>query len=167
MPTVKVIGGKRYKRFFRQVRTAQLLATKSVEVGFFESARYPPLSTGLRGGRKQGTVRVAWVAAMMELGTVNSPERPYFRQALESAKPKVKEILKSKVQAKNLVVNRQLAGKIGALVQGEIQKSIVQLEDPPNAPSTIKRKQLKSGGKTTPLIDTGKLRTSVTWQVHK
>lgn len=51
--------------------------------------------------------------------------------------------------------------QLGNLYVGEIQRRIAEGIDPPLAPSTIQRK-----GSSTPLIDTGQLRSSITYQVR-
>ena len=57
-------------------------------------------------------------------------------------------------------VNRQLAGLVGASAAAAVQHSIVRLREPPNSPYTIARK-----GSSNPLIDTGTMRTAVSWVV--
>jgi len=49
---------------------------------------------------------------------------------------------------------------IGGYAATHIQQFMVDLKHPPNAPITIARK-----GSSNPLIDTGQLMNSVTWQV--
>jgi hypothetical protein len=56
----------------------------------------------------------------------------------------------------------QTLNKLGILAQGDIQQEITDLRDPPNAPATIKAK-----GSSNPLIDTGEMRSKVTWQVKR
>ena len=121
---------------------------KETEVGFFDSARYP-----------DGT-SVPAVAAWNEFGTKNIPERPFFRNALDTSKPKILRMLKQGVDPYALVVPSNLAHQIGAVVAGEVQESITDLKIPPNAPSTIAAK-----GSSNPLLDTGFMRQSVTWRV--
>ena len=50
--------------------------------------------------------------------------------------------------------------QLGLLVQAAIQRRVVELRTPPNAPATIKAKKSSN-----PLIDTGLLLTSVTWRL--
>jgi hypothetical protein len=49
---------------------------------------------------------------------------------------------------------------MGLLIKDQLQESIRSLKDPPNAPSTIKRKGFDS-----PLIDTGTMLNSVDYEV--
>ena len=124
--TVKHRGGRNLDRL---LRTAMKGGVKNVSAGFFSSARYDD---------KKKTP-VAAVAAWNEFGTKKIPERPFFRTALEEAKPKVVALLKDEIDPRRMTVGPLLADKIGALVQGEIQESITRLRQPPNAPATIAR----------------------------
>ena len=51
--------------------------------------------------------------------------------------------------------------QLGAMAVGEVQKYVTELDTPPNAPSTIRQK-----GSSNPLINTGALRQSITYEVH-
>lgn len=52
--------------------------------------------------------------------------------------------------------------RVGLWAQGSIQQRISDGIPPPNAESTIRRK-----GSSTPLIDTGQLRTSIKYRVKR
>ena len=147
--TVKVQqrGGKKLRRLLREAGKGSV---SGVKVGFFSTARY-----------EDGTP-VAAVAAWNEFGTETIPERPFFRNALAESERSVGRILQAGLDTKKMVVDEQLAGRVGAHVQGKIQDSITSLKEPPNAPETVRRK-----GSSDPLLDTGTLRNSVTWQVER
>lgn len=56
------------------------------------------------------------------------------------------------------------AQRLDALAQlgaGEVQQKIAAGIDPPNAPATVEKKTRGKGGATTPLIDTGIMRSSI------
>ena len=55
----------------------------------------------------------------------------------------------------------QVVSKLGILAKGDIQQSIVDLRDPPNAASTIRAK-----GSSNPLIDTGEMKNSVDYETY-
>ncbi len=105
---------------------------------------------------------MAAVAAWNEFGTKTIPERPFFRNALAESERSVGRILQAGLDTKKMVVDEQLAGRVGAHVQGKIQDSITSLKEPPNAPETVRRK-----GSSDPLLDTGTLRNSVSWEVER
>ena len=122
----------------------------SLKVGFFKSARYP-----------DGT-QVAAVAAWNEFGTKRIPERPFMRQGVKKAYAHMHGILVAEVDPLHMTLDDRLADKVGAYIAGQIQKRIVDLRIPANAPLTVKMK-----GSSNPLVDTGKMRQSVTWKVEK
>ena len=145
--TVKRTGGKKLRRLLREAGKGGVSAVK---VGFFSTARY-----------EDGTP-VAAVAAWNEFGTETIPERPFFRNALAESERSVGRILQAGLDTKKMVVDEQLAGRVGEYVQGKIQDSITSLKEPPNAPETVRRK-----GSSDPLLDTETLRNSVTWEVER
>ena len=147
--TVKVQqrGGKKLQRLLREAGKG---GVSGVKVGFFSTARY-----------EDGTP-VAAVAAWNEFGTETIPERPFFRNALAESERSVGRILQAGLDTKKMVVDEQLAGRVGAHVQGKIQDSITALKEPPNAPEPVRRK-----GSSDPLLGTGTLRNSVDWEVER
>ena len=146
MPRARVRGGRKLRNLLRRAGRG---GVERLQVGFFESARYP-----------DGTP-VAAVAAWNEFGAANIPERPFFRIALAGMRDPIEQIIRNEINPLKLVVDRQLADKIGAYAAGAVQESIADLTSPPNAPSTVARK-----GSSNPLIDTGQMRTAVTWRVE-
>ncbi len=149
--TVKVQqrGGKKLQRLLREAGKG---GVSGVKVGFFSTAKY---------GDKRGTP-VAAVAAWNEFGTETIPERPFFRNALAESERGVSNILAKGIDTKKMVVDEHLAGRVGEYVQGKIRDSITALKEPPNAPETVRRK-----GSSDPLLDTGTLRNSVSWEVEQ
>lgn len=102
---------------------------------------------------------VAKIAAWNHFGTKDIPARPYLTKAidentrsLENFSTKVfKKIMDGMDLEKGL-------GLLGEEVVSVIRRMITTLAEPPNAPSTIKKK-----GSSNPLIDTGRLRASQRW----
>ena len=167
-----VQGGHKLLAALRQASKAS--GVHSVDVGFFDTARYP-----------DGTP-VAAVAAWNEFGTERKgfhrnlrqrvPERPFFRQALYIANSHVPDIVRRGIDSKTLEVTPSLAEEVGLYVQGEVQQRITDLRHPPNRPITIhggwlgkpgKGLYIKGKGSSNPLIDTGTMRTAVTFMVHR
>ena len=140
-------GGKKLQRLLREAGKG---GVSGVKVGFFSTAKY------------QDGTPVAAVAAWNEFGTETIPERPFFRRALAEAEDGIIRVLKAGLDTKKMVVGEQLAGRVGAHVQGKIRDSITALKEPPNAPETVRRK-----GSSNPLLDTGTLRNSVDWEVER
>ena len=146
----RVTGGRKLKEFLRKARSAQA-RSKTVAVGFFSTAKYP-----------DGTP-VAAVAAWQEFGVPanNIPERPFFRRSLEDAEEVIMPVLIDGIDPKDMAMNRVTAGKVGLAMQSHIQREITTLIEPPNKPYTVLRK-----GSSSPLVDTGFMRQSVSHVVE-
>lgn len=117
-----------------------------LEVGFFQEAKYPDGSF------------MASIASKNEFGNSWIPPRPFFRNAISNEEEKWGElILKFFKNAKA----EQALGMLGEVVRVDIVKSIDKTNTPPNSPVTIARK-----GSSKPLVDTGLMRSSVSFQVR-
>lgn len=124
----------------------KFVGNERLEIGFFESAKYP------------SGVYVAQVARWQEFGTLKIPMRPFFRNAIQ------KNIKKWYATLQNAIKQDNTANKafsvVGELARADIIQSITELRSPPNAPATTKQK-----GSSNPLINTGLMRRSVTYKV--
>ncbi len=106
---------------------------------------------------------VVEVAAFNELGTSDTPARPFMRQSWENHEKELESICKAGVTRITTGGSVEDACKlIGVAGVGLIQTEIVEGNFAPNAPSTIKRK-----GSSRPLIDTGHMRQSVRYVIKK
>lgn len=136
----------------RQLRLGKQRGVRGVRVGFFDTARY------------QDGTPVAFVAAVNEFGArgrVNIPERPFFRNANHRAKKIVTDFVQQRISPRTMFLSRRNAGLLGTVLQQNLQQSIVDLRHPPNSPVTIALK----GGKSNPLVDTGFMVNSVTYEI--
>lgn len=123
---------------------------ESIDVGYFADARYP-----------DGTP-VFEVAAYNEFGTSNIPERPAFRNAVRAIEDEGLSVIADIVAAAGVNLRADGAEQIGEYAKSEVQEHVTTLDQPPNAPSTIQRK-----GSSNPLIDTGFMRQSVSYEVNR
>lgn len=92
------------------------------------------------------------------------PARPFLLNAIRDNRAKYLNAMRvsaPKILRGETSLNTVLT-KLGIVAQGDIQMSITNLRDPPNARSTILAK-----GSSNPLIDTGEMRQAVTWKVSK
>lgn len=141
----RVWGGQILKRTLRRAGRGSV---KKVKVGLFSSARYP-----------DGTP-VTNVAAWNEFGTSRAPARPFMRNAnANRIREPVRALLAARLDG-HLIVDHKLASQVGNVAKREYQQEIRELDRPPNAPATVARKKSEN-----PLIDTGKLRQSITHEV--
>ena len=161
-----VQGGNRLRAFVKKAEAARRKAPVSVEIGFFSTARYSPVRQGKRGGQKRKPLPVTVVAFWNEFGTqdaagnVLTPERPFFRNAIENVKNDVRAVVAARVNTATMAMDTTTARLAGQMVEDAIKTEITRLRDPANEPSTIARK-----GSANPLIDEGFMRQSVTYRV--
>lgn len=143
-------GGDKLDAKLREI-AAKLKRGGAVEIGFPEGAAYPD-------GKP-----VAYIAAIQEFGAPSRgiPSRPYFRTMIALKSPKWGDALGNLVISTNYDAASAL-GLMGQGIQGQLQTSIRDWSDPPNAPSTIAAK-----GFNAPLIDTGAMLRTVTYTVLK
>ncbi len=106
-----------------------------------------------------GISEVASVAMFQEFGTRKIPKRPFMSTSFDEGKPKIKKLQKQVLGAviDQRVSPRQGLSILGLLGQDLIQRKIIDIKTPPNAPFTIAKK-----GSSNPLIDTGQMLQSVT-----
>lgn len=121
------------------------LTRQRVEVGIHETA-----------GAASDGLTLATIGAIHEYGTEDIPARPWLTQGIAAAKPA--ELMRKQALA---VANgertaRVAAERLGLAVVAAVQEHITQGIAPPNAASTQAAK-----GSSTPLIDTGRLRQSI------
>lgn len=109
---------------------------KFVLVGFFEEAKYP-----------DGT-SVAQVAYWNEYGTIHSPTRPFFRKTIRDNQSSWQDKLKQLVELYKGDTEKVLL-LLGEIIKGDLYTTITTWTEPPNAPSTIRKK-----GFNAPLRDT-------------
>ena len=145
--TVK--GGNRIKAALEKAQSAT--GVEAVQVGIFKQSKYP-----------DGTF-VATVALVNEFGSNSGkiPERPFMRQAIRSVRDEVSDLIAGAIDTQAGVVDEVLAARIGAVVQSEIRKKIVDLQSPANAPTTLEQKNPKSN----PLVDTKTMIKAVDYKV--
>lgn len=94
--------------------------------------------------------------------SVEIPERSFLRWTFDNRQVELEElavkgimgVLAGKTTAKTLLET------LGAWLQGQVQDRIVDISDPPNAEITKARKKSSN-----PLIDTGRLKDSITYRV--
>jgi phage gpG-like protein len=106
------------------------------------------------------------IASVHEFGSmkVNIPERSFIRAGFDQNANKIQQ--KAQLLLEQVLTFRLSPSNffdvVGEYAVGLIQEYITDLQDPPNKPGTIKAK-----GSSNPLIDTGRLRQSITHRVVK
>ncbi len=123
---------------------------------------------GMTESYPDGT-RVLDVAIENCYGTPTIPQRDFMSLADKGVKSGTKPIMKkigqlANTQQPGLGSEKKiiaLQNAAGMVAQEAIREAIIELDTPPNAPATIEAK-----GSSNPLIDTGKMKDSVTWAVR-
>ena len=103
-------------------------------------------------------------AASNEFGTSTIPERSYLRAGIDEKKRQIGR-LTSKLAEKVIVGKirkKEALAIIGQTAQGIVQGKMVRGPFTPNKSATVMRK-----GSSKPLIDTGRLRGSITFKVRQ
>lgn len=138
----------------------------ALQVGFFQGQKHNPRKHKTKEGgikaqdKPAKTVGMAQLAYWLEYGTNDGkiPPRPFFRNTVEKRSKEWLDFIVKELKDTNLQIKKSI-NNLGSKIQGNLQKEIVDLQEPPNAPSTIKQK-----GRSNPLIDTGEMRDSVKFQ---
>lgn len=128
-----------------------LLKQGVVRVGFFEDSKY------------ESTLPVARVARINEFGA-GVPARPFMRPAVFEKKTDLNNMV-HRMYRQAIRDNQDTLdtlGKFGEYVEFLIKEQIRNTTEPPNAPSTIKKK-----GRNSPLRDTMLMLNSVKYQVEE
>ena len=121
------------------------------------------VKVGFPAGKVDGPVvnRAIW----NHYGTSRGiPSRPFLLNAIRKNRREYLEAMKTagaKILRGEATLDQTMR-KLGIMAQGDIQQEITDLRDPPNAPATIAAK-----GSSNPLIDTGEMRSKVTWEVKR
>jgi hypothetical protein len=126
----------------------------------------PVLKVGIFGKageekHEDSDLTVLAIATFHEFG-LGVPERSFIRAWCDAHEKEVEERLAhdSERAAKGEIPWEMVMERLGLFIQGGIQQLIADGIDPPLVASTIKRK-----GSSVPLINTGQLRSSISYQV--
>jgi hypothetical protein len=112
---------------------------------------------------------IAEIAAYNEFGTRDSnndeliPERPFLRTTIKEELhpvylPLMEELLQLVLNGK--ISEAQAVGLLGEKAVADVKNKIDAISEPPNAQSTIDKKR----GSTNPLVDSGLMKQSVSWE---
>jgi hypothetical protein len=118
----------------------------------------------LEEGASDGGVSVLDVAIWNEFGTATIPERSFIRDWFDENEPKLRAdlvtLMRSVVKGERTA--DQVLELLGQRAVAQIQERISAGIAPQNAASTVAKKK-----SSTPLVDSGVLRSSVSYRVEK
>lgn len=158
--TFEIKGGDKLAGALKKIADQIDSGAGGVKVGFLEDATYPTDADVDSVG-----LSVAQVAFWNEFGTVDAeggtriPPRPFFRGAINEHADEWGGNLAAALKASDMDTERSF-NILGTIIKDQIVQSIVDLDTPGLAESTITRK-----GFDTPLIDTGVMQRSVDYVV--
>ncbi len=117
------------------------------------------------GKHKDSDLHVAEIGAIQHFGTDTIPARPFLDNGIKAREKElarfVQESLKKGVDPARIVEG------MGALGSRYVVEQIDATLEPPLKPATIMARYRRHGAASThPLIDTGQLRQSITFEVH-
>ncbi|MCK5603146.1 hypothetical protein KAR91_14790 [Candidatus Pacearchaeota archaeon] len=128
----------------------------TVEVGIIDAGPH----------QKSEDMTVATIGFVHEFGSTdgNILERSFLRSTITGDRKDIlalnKKLLKSIINGSMKVPHA--LGLLGDFVADKVSQKIVKLRTPPNKAATIRAK-----GSSNPLVDTGQLKNSITWEVNK
>ena len=136
------------------------------------------ISVGIQGGETYDDAErtpVAMVGFWNNFGTDTIPARPFAQQGNARIERGIGAQIRNGIDPQTMVIDRPLADRLGEYAAGEWQQAITDIREPPNAEITVHGGWMRSKtgklfyvvGKqsTNPLINNGRLRKSVSWQV--
>jgi len=107
------------------------------------------------------------VGAVHEFGVGRIPERSFLRSTVLEKKREYKRLLAS--LAKKMVEGMpapQALGLLGTKVQSDVQAKFTDNDWPPLSPQAAANRKNTDPASITPLVDTGHLRQSITYEVR-
>lgn len=117
-----------------------------------------------KGGSIRNTDQpLAVIAAIHEFGLGDMPQRSFLRSAYDENLPMIDKMIQRVANGAVFGLGTNAAlNQLGNVVQGMVQRKIVDGPFVPNSPATIKRKKSSK-----PLIDTGNLRQSIRYVIER
>lgn len=144
MINIKVDGLQQVQNRIRK-EIEKIAKNKTVLVGIHEDA----------GSTDNGELTMAQLGAVLHFGNQRIPPRPWLDVGVRSGSADYLDIIENNSDDLDSALNM-----IGNIAVGKVKQYMTELQDPPNAPSTVKKK-----GSSNPLINNGHLRQSVTYSI--
>lgn len=140
-------------------RARELAKGRVVRVGILADA-----PKDVRPDEKPSSMTLAEIAALHEFGAPGAhiPQRSFIRATVDLHREEIQDLqvkLAARVLAGKLTPDQAL-GQLGAKVVGFIQRRIAS-----NIPPKLKDATIAAKGSSVSLVDTGQLRSSVTWEL--
>lgn len=150
-------------KYFKDINLKELSLQKILE----KMNKTPHVAVGILQDKKvEGSFSIADLAATHEYGSSDGriPARSFIRSTFDAKKKKYAKLidaLQSKIIFNNLNIKQALL-TLGEVVSKDMVQTINRGIYPPLKPNTVKRKK-----STKPLIDTGRLKGSITHEIRE
>lgn len=132
-----------------------------VKVGV--QAKDKAVRRGKGGSIRNTDQQLAVIAAIHEFGLDDMPQRSFLRSAYDENLSMIDKMIQRVANGAVFGLGTNAAlNQLGNVVQGMVQRKIVDGPFVPNSPATIKRKKSSK-----PLIDTGHLRQSIHYVIER
>lgn len=121
---------------------------------------------GRKGAEDRGQINNVQLAAIHEFGTSAIPARPFIGPPIAAAKEEsfalIADAARVALATQDIAVYKRRLGLLGEKLSSSIRAYVTGGAGvaPPNAPSTVRAK-----GSSRPLVDTGQMIRSVTYEV--
>lgn len=136
------------------LKELEYLFNHRLEIGIFSDS----------GSPTAGGEDILSIAFTHEFGYAarNIPERSFMRAGFDENESKISNMIETQIgKVMSMEITAKTAmGRVGEYTKGLIQRKITDIRQPPNKPVTIALK-----GSSNPLIDTGRMRMSITWRI--
>lgn len=143
------------ERFMKELRE---LAELEVRIGYQREQ-----GAGTNTDDDKPRANLVDIAMWNELGTVNSPSRPFMRDSVDKHMDEIGQMVMAQKDALlDGATAKDILNTIGLFQQDLMQTEIEQGDFEANAPATIRKK-----GSDKPLIDTGTMKNSVHYYIVK
>ena len=115
--------------------------------------------------RKKGSSKSGFIVMFWLVEQVTIPERSFIRSTFDEEQNKWEEFFSKRLDKiiSGIMTAEELYQQLGAKIAGDIQEKMTDIKSPGKSDLTLER----DPSKTNPLINTGKLRSYVTWKVVK
>jgi len=150
-------------KYFKDIKLKELSLQKILE----KMNKTPHVAVGILQDEKvEGSFSITDLAATHEYGSSDGriPARSFIRSTFEAKQKKYAKLisdLQSKIIFKNLTIKQALL-TLGEVVSKDMVATINRGIEPTLKPGTIKRKK-----STKPLVDTGRLKGSITHEIRE
>lgn len=147
-------------------RAHELAGGMRVKVGILDDA-----PKDVHPGEKPSSLTLVEIACIHELGApeLGIPQHSFIRATVDERRADVQRL--SVVLAKDVLTGKRTAAQaldaLGAKVSGWMQKRIADGIPPQLKAETLKRKTVNGAVGDVPLVDTGQLKSAITWVVEK